>query len=225
MLQAIGTSRFALYHHIIRRRIDVELSADHQDAFSRRLDAAWRARLATKRLYVNELFLTLVRRPLQGRVGGFDRLRAMLGRATTPEDDVERPLRDPPARRRARRADGGARQLCAAASRRLSDPGRHLLRAARIPLGALQWRDAAGAAAGAGSGRLSPLSPGELRPGDGGAGRGGPEPAQLPGDRLDQGLSGPDRARHARRAAEAAVRAHRLAELRLRRPPGGACRG
>jgi type IV secretion system protein VirB4 len=87
MLQAIGTSRFALYHHIIRRRIDIELSADHQDAFSRQLDAAWRARLATKKLYVNELFLTLVRRPLQGRVGGFDRLRAMLGRASTSEDD------------------------------------------------------------------------------------------------------------------------------------------
>ena len=25
MLQAIGSSRFALYHHIVRRRIDVEL--------------------------------------------------------------------------------------------------------------------------------------------------------------------------------------------------------
>jgi type IV secretion system protein VirB4 len=80
MLQAIGTSRFALYHHIIRRRIDVELGGDHPDPFSKSLDAAWRARLATKKLYVNELFLTLIRRPLQGRVGGFDRLRSMLGR-------------------------------------------------------------------------------------------------------------------------------------------------
>ncbi len=82
MLQAIGSSRFALYHHIIRRRVDVELSPDHPDAFSRQLDEAWRARLATKKLYVNELFLTLIRRPLQGRVGGFDRLRARFGRAT-----------------------------------------------------------------------------------------------------------------------------------------------
>ncbi|HYD36313.1 MAG TPA: VirB4 family type IV secretion/conjugal transfer ATPase, partial [Allosphingosinicella sp.] len=70
----------ALYHHIVRRRIDVELSADHRDDFSRRLDQAWRARLAAKKLYVNELFLTLVRRPLQGRVGGLDRLRSRLGR-------------------------------------------------------------------------------------------------------------------------------------------------
>jgi type IV secretion system protein VirB4 len=80
VLQSIGSSRFALYHHIVRRRIDVELSADYRDDFSRRLDQAWRARLAAKKLYVNELFLTLVRRPLQGRVGGIDRLRGKLRR-------------------------------------------------------------------------------------------------------------------------------------------------
>jgi type IV secretion system protein VirB4 len=82
MLQSIGSSRFALYHHIVRRRIEVELSADYRDDFSRRLDSVWRARLATKRLYVNELFLTLIRRPLQGRVGGIDRLRTMIGRSS-----------------------------------------------------------------------------------------------------------------------------------------------
>ena len=80
-LQAIGSSRFAVYHHIIRRQVDVELSSDHPDPFSRQLDEAWRARLASRKLYVNELFLTLLRRPLQGRVGGFDRLSARLGRA------------------------------------------------------------------------------------------------------------------------------------------------
>lgn len=81
MLQTIGSSRFALYHHIIRRQVEVDLSADYPDPFSRQLDEAWRARLATRKLYVNELFLTLIRRPLQGKVGGFDRLRARLGRA------------------------------------------------------------------------------------------------------------------------------------------------
>lgn len=85
VLQSIGSSRFALYHHIIRRRIDADLSADHRDDFSRRLDSAWRARLAAKKLYVNELFLTLVRRPLQGRVGGLDRLRGKLRRAEGEE--------------------------------------------------------------------------------------------------------------------------------------------
>ena len=86
MLQSIGSSRFALYHHIIRRKIEPELSADHGDAFSKQLDRKWRARLSTKHLYVNELFLTLVRRPLQGRLGGLDRIRAALGRSVESDD-------------------------------------------------------------------------------------------------------------------------------------------
>jgi type IV secretion system protein VirB4 len=86
-LQAIGSSRFAVYHHVVRRRIEAGLSATHPDAFSRQLDAAWRSRLEGKRLYVNDIFLTLIRRPLQGRVGRLDRFRERLGRAaaTAPE--------------------------------------------------------------------------------------------------------------------------------------------
>jgi type IV secretion system protein VirB4 len=87
MLQAIGSSRFALYHHVVRRRIEVGLSDTHPDPFSRRLDAAWRKRLEGKKLYVNELFLTLIRRPLQGRVGRLDRFREKLGRASETEPE------------------------------------------------------------------------------------------------------------------------------------------
>ena len=75
MLQAVGSSRFALYHHIIRQRVDPDLEAAFPDDFSARLDARWRARLAAKQLYVNDLFLTIVRRPAQGKVGLVDRLR------------------------------------------------------------------------------------------------------------------------------------------------------
>ncbi|MEA3017897.1 MAG: type secretion system protein VirB4 [Sphingomonadales bacterium] len=82
MLQAVGSSRFALYHHIVRRRIEPELSADYSDDFSRTLDEAWRTRLSAKHLYINDLFLTLVRRPLQGKVGLAERIRGALGRAT-----------------------------------------------------------------------------------------------------------------------------------------------
>ncbi|MEZ0244394.1 MAG: VirB4 family type IV secretion/conjugal transfer ATPase, partial [Sphingomonas sp.] len=80
MLQAVGSSRFAIYHHIVRRKVDAEMTSEFPDAFSKKLDDAWRARLAGKQLYVNELFLTLVRRPLQGRVGVLDRIREFLGR-------------------------------------------------------------------------------------------------------------------------------------------------
>jgi type IV secretion system protein VirB4 len=80
MLQSIGSSRFALYHHVIRRQIDVGLDATFPDAFSRDLDARWQRRFSERKLYVNELYLTLVRRPLQGGIGIADRMREWLGK-------------------------------------------------------------------------------------------------------------------------------------------------
>jgi len=69
MLRGVANSRFALYHHIVRREVTPQLSGAFADSFSQSLDATWRARLAGRKLYSNDLFLTLVRRPLQGRVG------------------------------------------------------------------------------------------------------------------------------------------------------------
>lgn len=89
MLQAIGASRFAIYHHIIRRRVEVDLPASFPDAFSALLDAGWRARLAARQLYVNDLYLTIMRRPLQGRVGLSDRLRSRLGEAASHQRAYE----------------------------------------------------------------------------------------------------------------------------------------
>jgi len=85
-LQAIGSSRFALYHHIVRREADIALGADYPDAFSSRLDGAWRSRLGTRKLYINDLFLTLVRRPLQGKIGALDRLKQRFGKLAEPLD-------------------------------------------------------------------------------------------------------------------------------------------
>ncbi len=81
MLQSVGSSRFALYHHIIRRRVDIGLDAQFPDNFSKELNDKWSARLGERQLYVNELYLTLVRRPLQGGFGVADRLRSWLGAA------------------------------------------------------------------------------------------------------------------------------------------------
>jgi type IV secretion system protein VirB4 len=80
MLRGVANSRFALYHHVVRREVTAQLDGAFPDDFSRALDEAWRARLGARRLYVNELFLTLVRRPLQGRVGlAQEMLRALRG--------------------------------------------------------------------------------------------------------------------------------------------------
>ena len=74
LYRGAANSRLAIYHHIVRRRVTPELDAEFDDPFCRELDRSWRAKLAERRLFVNELFLTLVRRPLQGNVGFAERL-------------------------------------------------------------------------------------------------------------------------------------------------------
>ncbi|WP_208759569.1 VirB4 family type IV secretion/conjugal transfer ATPase [Sphingobium fuliginis] len=78
MLQAVGSSRFAIYHHIVRRRVSAHMHADFGDPFSARLNDIWQERLAHRQLYVNDLYLTIVRRPLQGRLGLLDGLRDLI---------------------------------------------------------------------------------------------------------------------------------------------------
>jgi type IV secretion system protein VirB4 len=69
LLRGIASSRLAIYHHVVRRRVHAEFDAAPADSFCRRLDDAWRERLARRHLYVNEIFLSLVRRPLPGSAG------------------------------------------------------------------------------------------------------------------------------------------------------------
>ena len=81
MLRAVGTSRFALYHHVVRRRAQMDMEPDFPDAFSQVLAERWSDRLAARQLFVNDLYLTLIRRPLQGRLGVADRVRDWFARA------------------------------------------------------------------------------------------------------------------------------------------------
>ena len=72
MLRAVANPHFGLYHHILRRPVMAVLPGSVSNPFCAELDSAWRARLAAKQMFVNELFLTLVRRPLKGRTGVLD---------------------------------------------------------------------------------------------------------------------------------------------------------
>ena len=74
LLRGVANPRLAVYHHVIRRKVSVKREGDSADPFSHALDLAWRARLASRSLYVNDLYLTLVYRPLPGRLGILERL-------------------------------------------------------------------------------------------------------------------------------------------------------
>ena len=56
------------------------LEARFPDEFSRKLDARWRERLASREMYVNDLFLTVIRRSMHVRSGIADRLRGLATR-------------------------------------------------------------------------------------------------------------------------------------------------
>ncbi len=90
MLRAIGSSRYAVYHHIVRRRVEPATGGEFPDDFSENLNTAWAARLGAKKLYVNDLFLTLIRRPMQGKAGVVDRFASFLGLARGREEVAAR---------------------------------------------------------------------------------------------------------------------------------------
>src|SRR5438128_2096050 len=43
MLRSALDARFVFYHHVIRRRVEVELDANDADPLSQHIDARWRA--------------------------------------------------------------------------------------------------------------------------------------------------------------------------------------
>ena len=74
LLRGAVSSRLAIYHHVVRRQVVPRFEEPPANSFCRQLDEAWRARLARRQLYQNEIFLSLVRRPLQGGAGVIERL-------------------------------------------------------------------------------------------------------------------------------------------------------
>jgi len=69
MLRSNLDARFVLYHHVIRRRVSVELAASFADPLAAHIDARWREKLSSGSLFVNDQFVTLVRRPARGKAG------------------------------------------------------------------------------------------------------------------------------------------------------------
>ena len=90
VLRGAASSRLAVYHHVVRRRVTPDFPPAPEEPFCARLDAGWRERLEARSLYVNDIFLTLVRRPLQGGAGFLERLVRQPGVRAA---DLDRELR------------------------------------------------------------------------------------------------------------------------------------
>ncbi|HEY6816174.1 MAG TPA: VirB4 family type IV secretion/conjugal transfer ATPase, partial [Croceibacterium sp.] len=74
MLRSNLDARFVLYHHVIRRRVAVELEASFDDPLAAHIDRRWREKVTSGSLFVNDQFVSLVRRPARGKAGLAERM-------------------------------------------------------------------------------------------------------------------------------------------------------
>ncbi|MBJ7483481.1 VirB4 family type IV secretion/conjugal transfer ATPase [Brevundimonas sp.] len=99
----LADDRLAVWHHIVRREVIPATASGFRSAFATTLTAAYEARLSGRRMFVNELYVTLILHP--GRDPG-DRAAALMRRL-----------------RSARRTD---EEVSLEAIKRLTDAGRDL---------------------------------------------------------------------------------------------------
>ncbi len=89
MLRSTLDARFALYHHVVRRRVEVELDATFKDPLSAHIDARWKERLGSGSLFINDQFVTLIRRPARGKAGLAERVSKMWSRKRQVEVEAD----------------------------------------------------------------------------------------------------------------------------------------
>ena len=85
LLRSLGNSRYAVYNHIIRREVKPEIDSGFDNALCREIDARYSASLHKRRMFVNDFYLTIVRRDLRGNIGTFE---AMFGKFMGKKDNA-----------------------------------------------------------------------------------------------------------------------------------------
>ncbi|CEG10530.1 Type IV secretion system protein virB4 [Afipia felis] len=117
IVRTLANSRFALAAHIVRREVQPRIASTFDNALCRGIDERYDASLSKRRMFVNDIYLTIVRRPLQGQAGTFDVLMTKaLGRKDEAGESVAiqtalNELRDAATAVRENLAAYGARQL------------------------------------------------------------------------------------------------------------------
>ncbi|WP_320188470.1 VirB4 family type IV secretion/conjugal transfer ATPase (plasmid) [Agrobacterium rosae] len=93
-VRSLGSSRFALYATIVRRRITLAIGGDFDIAFADELNARYMDGLQNRTMFVNELYITVIRRPMTGRAGKVDRMFDWLRLADNETEARAEVLRD-----------------------------------------------------------------------------------------------------------------------------------
>ena len=78
LIHNLSDSRFVLYHHIIRREVHESLDSFFENDFCRQLDQVYGTKLAQKRMFKNEHYISVLRRPTPGILGLADKIGRVL---------------------------------------------------------------------------------------------------------------------------------------------------
>lgn len=90
MVRALGSSRFSLWSTVIRRQVEPELGGTFDDPFCDLLNTRYMAELRTKRMFTNELYLTVIRSTMRGALGTGESVLRLLDRTAGRQVQEER---------------------------------------------------------------------------------------------------------------------------------------
>ncbi|RUV70517.1 VirB4 family type IV secretion/conjugal transfer ATPase [Mesorhizobium sp. M5C.F.Cr.IN.023.01.1.1] len=81
MIRALGSSRFSLWSTVIRREVETEIGGAFDAPFCDFLNKRYMEQLRRKRMFTNEIYLTIVRSGMRGALGVGDTFKRLLDSA------------------------------------------------------------------------------------------------------------------------------------------------
>ncbi|KQY18553.1 VirB4 family type IV secretion/conjugal transfer ATPase [Rhizobium sp. Root482] len=82
MIRALGSSRFSLWSTVIRRQVDTDLAGRFDDPFCDLLNRRYMAQLAEKRMFTNDIYLSVMRAGMRGALAAGDKARRIFDHRT-----------------------------------------------------------------------------------------------------------------------------------------------
>jgi type IV secretion system protein VirB4 len=91
LIRSMNDSRFAIYSHIIRREVHPHIGGAFDNWFCGELDRRYMGNQLHKRMFVNDLYVTILRRGFQGKVGMADKATNLFRKSFgVPSDELAR---------------------------------------------------------------------------------------------------------------------------------------
>jgi type IV secretion system protein VirB4 len=93
MIRALGSSRFSLWSTVVRRSVETEIGGTFEDPFCALLDERYRAQLRERRMFVNEIYLSVLMSGMRGALATGEKIRRLM-RRTAGGDAVDAGLKE-----------------------------------------------------------------------------------------------------------------------------------